>query len=61
MIDIQFSCAMCGKVNHDAHMETDEVNKLNADTIQKEVEATGWIVQRNGESMDIYCSKECAA
>lgn len=60
MIAIQYSCAACGKWRLKPLLETDKTDELNANTIETLLKREGWIVQRNGEHFDTYCSKECA-
>lgn len=57
---IELSCAMCGAE------KTVEADTKGARTmtvwqfVENAAVAAGWIVQRNGDYLDLYCSKKCA-
>jgi len=61
MIEIHITCAMCSKPV--AVMNMDSISELNADGIEKRFEdsESTAVVQRNGDNLDIYCCKKCAA
>lgn len=52
-------CAMCGT---EKLIRFDNPTPADGDkTLANVIEDSSWIVQRNGNSLDIYCSKKCAA
>jgi hypothetical protein len=56
MMILEVCCAMCGK---EKRIEVAPVGgNVDAD---KSIKGAGWIVQQNGQHLDIYCSKQCAA
>lgn len=52
---------MCGKECW-SEMNIGEREQLNPIALQRRIEDAedGWILQINGESLDIYCSEACA-
>lgn len=50
-------CAMCAK-EREFELETGGLDGTTP--IQDVIRSFGWIVQKNGEHLDIYCSKRCA-
>lgn len=59
MITLKIDCCMCGKESADEIL----VEKISQFTIQatnNELAKIGWIVQINGDSLDVYCCEECA-
>lgn len=54
---LEINCAMCGREKVILIENTVRAAKKSfASVIQND----DWIVQRNGENFDIYCSKKCA-
>lgn len=50
-------CVMCGK-----DLIVDIGHKLRCETTIAEIlKPSRWIIQQNGENLDLYCSKKCAS
>lgn len=59
MIDIEVSCSKCGKMLPDVFSIEKQQHYLLSN-LKATLEKHGWIVELNGDSIDTYCSKECA-
>jgi len=61
-VDIIVSCAMCGK-SFTGTVAMDDLNRsgerIVRDVIETQIKGT-WLVQKNGDYVDVYCSKRCA-
>lgn len=56
-MEITECCAMCGKERLIKVTVSPDDEYM---TVREFLESNGWIVQRNGSNVDIYCSKACA-
>lgn len=54
---LEINCAMCGREKDILIENTVRAAKRSFTSV---IQNDDWIVQRNGENFDIYCSKKCA-
>ena len=53
----------CGRCSRIKEVSFDAANMSAEDLIRAAAVASGrmWVIQRNGDTLDTYCSKKCAA
>lgn len=56
---LQINCAMCGETFPET-VEIQTAKEFTVEHLRKWLKIRGWLVELNGENIDIYCSKECA-
>jgi hypothetical protein len=64
-IKATITCSMCGGMEryskpHPLEIVINGAKDLDQQALKKQIEAQGWIVQLNGDSIDTYCTKKCA-
>lgn len=60
MIILKITCCMCGN-EFPNEIEADKKKQLTVKHIKTTLEKSRWIVEVNGEHIDTYCCKYCAA
>lgn len=60
MIIFQLSCSMCGKEESAACLDKHCVAPWTELMVAVKKAAPKWILELNGSSLDVYCSKRCA-